>query len=66
MPDSDLYHSAPRTYAIELVESEGADLKTLFFCCLKFMSAQDVRDMLDDNELSPRFLDNKENTDDED
>lgn len=66
MPDSNLYDSAPRTYAIELVESDGADAKTLLLCCLKFMSAQDVRDMLDDNELSPRFLDNKENTDDAD
>lgn len=54
--DFNLYDSAPRSYAIALVEDESVNLKALFFSCLKFMSHQDVKDMLDDNELSPRFF----------
>lgn len=55
---SELYDSDPRSYAVELIEDEGVDTKSLLISCLKFMSAQDVKDMLDDNELSPRFHSN--------
>jgi hypothetical protein len=54
MPERDLYYSDPRDYALELVES-GHDPSNLLLCCLKFMSHDEVRDMLDANELSPRF-----------
>ena len=48
------FQSNPRDYALELVES-GHSADHLLLCALKYMSHDDVRDMLDCNELSPRF-----------
>ena len=48
------FNSNPRDYALELVEM-GHDPNHLLLCALKYMSHDDVRDMLDCNELSPRF-----------
>ena len=48
------FQNNPRDYALELVEN-GVSAETLLLCALKFMSNDDVRDMLDANELSPRF-----------
>ena len=49
-----LFNSDPRDYALELVEI-GHSADHLLLCALKYMSHDDVRDMLDCNELSPRF-----------
>lgn len=49
------FNSDPRDYAMELVESGMIDPKSLLQMALKYMSHADVRDMLDCNELSPRF-----------
>jgi hypothetical protein len=49
------FNSDPRSFAMELVESGVVFSDTLILCCLKYMSHDDVRDMLDCNELSPRF-----------
>lgn len=51
------FDSDPRAFALELVENELVSADHLLLCCLKYMSADDVRDMLDSNELSPRFDD---------
>jgi|TARA_B110000495_G_C22445796_1_gene279146 hypothetical protein len=51
-----LYKDDPRSYATELVLDEYVDAGTMVTACLKFMSSDDVRAMLDDNELSPRFF----------
>ncbi len=53
--DKELFGSDPRDYALQLVE-EGFSADHLLLCALKYMSHDDVRDMLDDNELSPRFV----------
>ena len=50
------FNEDPRDYALELVEI-GHDPEHLLLCCLKYMSHDDVRGMLDCNELSPRFED---------
>jgi hypothetical protein len=53
--DEELFDSEPRDFALQLVE-EGFDTADhLLLCCLKYMFNDDVRDMLDCNELSPRF-----------
>lgn len=52
------FENAPRDYALECAESVGAE--TLLLACLKYMSHDDVRDMLDANELSPRFDEEEE------
>lgn len=48
------FNADPRDYALELVEM-GYSADHLLMCALKYMSHDDVRDMLDCNELSPRF-----------
>lgn len=52
--DEELFNSDPRDYALQLVE-QGFDADHLLLCALKYMSHDDVRGMLDANELSPRF-----------
>ena len=39
-----------RDYAIELVEDNGFDAKQMLIACLKYMSMDDVEDMLEVNE----------------
>jgi hypothetical protein len=51
----DQFTNDPRDYALEMVESGLVSADHLLLCCLKYMSTDDVRDMLDANELSPRF-----------
>lgn len=60
--DKKLFESDPRSYALELVDM-GMSADELLLCALKYMSHDDVRDMLDCNELSPRF--DEETEDDE-
>jgi len=49
------FDSAPRVYAMNMVENNRESAEHLLLCALKYMSHADVRDMLDTNELSPRF-----------
>lgn len=49
------FHDNARDYALDLVESGLVSADHLLLCALKYMSADDVLDMLDANELSPRF-----------
>lgn len=57
MFNEQLFDRDPRSYAISLVEDYGFDAKNLLNNCLVYMSHDQVRDMLDCNELSPRFYD---------
>jgi hypothetical protein len=50
------YQDNPRDFALELVEEGRISAEGLLKACLVFMSHDDVREMLDDNELSPRFI----------
>ena len=53
--DEQRYQESPRDYAIEMVEECRVDADYLLLACLKWMGHDDVRGMLDANELSPRF-----------
>lgn len=53
--DKELFRRDPRDFALSMVESGLIDAQSLLECALKYMSHDDVRDMLDCNELSPRF-----------
>lgn len=57
MRDKEGWDSSPRDWALELVEDGIVDAKYLLTAALKYMSHDEVRDMLDANELSPRFWD---------
>ena len=45
-----------RDKALELVEDGMVSAESMITMCLKYMSTDDVEDMLDTNELSERFL----------
>jgi hypothetical protein len=51
-----LFIDNPRDYALELVYSDAVDRETLLIACLKYMSHDEVRGMLEANELSPSFF----------
>lgn len=55
MFDEKLFKRDPREYALDLVDNGLVRADTLLAAALKYMSHQDVRNMLDANELSPRF-----------
>jgi len=55
MFDEELFRKDPRGYAIDLVEQGMVSPQLLLEACLSYMSWDDVRGMLDANELSPRF-----------
>jgi|TARA_B110000444_G_scaffold102995_1_gene97228 hypothetical protein len=44
-----------RNKALELVEEHMVSAEDMLTMCLKYMSTDDVADMLDTNELSERF-----------
>jgi hypothetical protein len=49
-----------RDQAIELVEDGTVSAKDILVMALKYMSTDDVADMLDCNELSDRFLEEED------
>ena len=57
-----LYKRTPdaRDKALELVEDGMVSTENMLTMCLKYMSTDDVEDMLDANELSDRFLEEEE------
>ena len=53
-----------RDRALELVEMGMVTAEDMLTMCLKYMSSDDVADMLDANELSERFHEDYEEEDD--
>ena len=49
-----------RDKALELIENGIVTAEHMVLCCVKYMSVDDVADMLDANELSERFLNQDE------
>jgi hypothetical protein len=49
------FQKNPRDYALQLVEDGMVDPILMLTAALKWMSTDDVQEMLDANELSPRF-----------
>jgi hypothetical protein len=50
-----------RDKALELVEDGMVSAEDMLVMALKYMSTDDVEDMLDANELSERFMDEEDN-----
>ena len=61
-----LFKVEPRDYALDLVDHGLVSADHLLLCALKYMSHDEVRDMLDCNELSPRFDEETEEEESED
>ena len=51
----DLFRKNPRSYALQLVDEGLVNPVDLLTAAVNFMSYDEVREMLDANELSPRF-----------
>lgn len=51
--DAQQFQANPRDFATELVENQRVSADHLLMCALKYMSHDDVRGMLDANELGP-------------
>ena len=49
-----------RDKALELVEDGYVSAESMLTMCLKYMSTDDVEDMLDCNELSERFTEEED------
>jgi len=49
-----------RDYALDLIEMGLVSAEDMLTMCLKYMSTDDVEDMLDANELSARFMDEED------
>ena len=63
MFDAELFRRDPRSFAIDLVEQGAVTAQFLLEACLSYMSHDEVRDMLDSNELSPRFDEDEDDWD---
>lgn len=50
-----------RDKALELIENGYVSAEDMLVMALKYMSTDDVDDMLDCNELSERFMDEEDN-----
>ena len=50
-----------RDKALELIENGYVSAEDMLTMALKYMSTDDVEDMLDCNELSERFMDEEDN-----
>ena len=57
MTTSTLFESNPRDYALMLIDEGWLSREYMLLACLKAMSHDDVRSMLDTHEVSPRFID---------
>ena len=62
--DKDLFKNDPRDFALSLVEDGLVSAESLLTAALVYMSTDEVRDMLDANELSPRFDEDEEEEED--
>jgi hypothetical protein len=61
--DKELFRKDPRDYALSLVDDGLMDARAMLHLAVIYMSHDDVRDMLDCNELSPRFDDDADEKD---
>ena len=53
--EKELFKRDPRDFALSLVEDGMVDPMLMLHAALNWLSTDEVRDMLDANELSPRF-----------
>ena len=63
--DKELFERDPRDFALSLVEDGMIDPMLMLTAALNWMSTDEVRDMLDANELSPRFDEDEEDEEEE-
>ena len=62
--DKELFKRDPRSFAMSLVDDGMVDPMLMLRAALNWLSTDEVREMLDANELSPRFAYNEEEDED--
>jgi len=62
--DAKEFNDDPRSFAIRLIDDGTVGQEEMLLALLVAMSHDDVRDALDANELSPRFLEEEEEEED--
>lgn len=60
MSDTTLFETDPRDFALSLVDDGLIDPRMMLITALNWLSTDEVRDMLDANQLSPRFSEEEE------
>lgn len=60
MSDATLFETDPRDYALSLVDDGEIDPRMMLITALNWLSTDEVRDMLDANQLSPRFFEEEQ------
>ncbi len=60
MSDTNLFETDPRDFALRLVDDGMIDPRMMLITALNWLSTDEVRDMLDANQLSPRFSEEEE------
>jgi hypothetical protein len=60
------FETRPAHYALELVDDCTVSAEAVLAQCLTYMSDDDIRQMLDANELSPRHMNDDDDDDDDD
>lgn len=60
MDNRPLFDRDPRSYALDMVRDGLVSADTMLLAALNYMSHDDVREMLDANEMSPRFDESEE------
>jgi len=63
--DKEQFERDPRDYALDMVNEGMVDPMLLLQAALNWMSHDEVREMLDANELSPRFSEEDEDEDED-
>ena len=53
-------NQSPRDKLLEMIEEGSVSADNAVLMCVKYMSADDVEDMLDANQLSERFLEDED------
>ena len=64
MVDKNDFENRPAHYALELVDDCTTTAEAMLAQCLTYMSDDEIRQMLDANELSPSHLDDDDDDDD--
>jgi len=64
--DKELFKRDPRSFAMSLVDDGMVDPMLMLRAALNWLSTDEVRDMLDANELSPRFSEDEDEDEEED
>ncbi len=59
------FDTRPAHYALELVDDCTVSAEAVLAQCLTYMSDDDIREMLDANDLSPRHMNDDDEADDD-